>query len=557
MYDKMKHIPAILAVAYLLTACKGDEPAIEITPDNPLMSDLTFNIEGQKATLTDVKESCLSVIIPPTIDYNGKSIQVTQIGRSAFSNCTNLTNLTLPPDIEYIHDYAFKNTAIKNLNLTDVRPWCKVKMEKYTSTNSPIHTGTTLSINGVAVDTLVVSPPVVNINPFVFANLNCNALIIEKGIKTIGTKSFSRAQFSHIQLADGIMRIEDEAFKDCGNLTTVKFGVYTPQEREEYGLYIGNNAFQGTHIKEIQIPDYTYIQDEAFSSVENLYLGDNIYVIGSGFIEYTKNVYAQSIESYCNITFAKQLNDIIIDQNPHPSDRALFSNNKSIEDLIIPYNVKRIKPFSFACYNNIRSVHFEEGAEKIGDFAFFSCQGIKEAIFSSSVKTIGQFAFRDCTSLEKIELNEGITTIEGYVFENCSSLSSVVIPSTLVSLKGGAFRNCTGLKSAIFKNGTRYIGYKSFYNCSNLEIVALPSTLISLDEYAFGNCDKLKQVFMPCKDLPHTETHDYTIFSDSTYETGVLYVPEGCINKYKEDSQWGKFKHIEEFDFSNNYYLNK
>ena len=48
------------------------------------------------------------IIIPPTVEYNGTTYNVTDIGDEAFLNCTGLISVTIPEGVTYIGESAFK-----------------------------------------------------------------------------------------------------------------------------------------------------------------------------------------------------------------------------------------------------------------------------------------------------------------------------------------------------------------------------------------------------------------------------------------------------------------
>ncbi|MCD8288018.1 MAG: leucine-rich repeat domain-containing protein [Porphyromonadaceae bacterium] len=57
-----------------------------------------------------------SIIVPETVTYNGAVYRVTGIGSSAFRDCTELMDVTLPNSIISIGDYAFYNCS----NLSEI-----------------------------------------------------------------------------------------------------------------------------------------------------------------------------------------------------------------------------------------------------------------------------------------------------------------------------------------------------------------------------------------------------------------------------------------------------
>ena len=50
-----------------------------------------------------------SVVIPENIVYNGIQYMVISIGNSSFTECTELTSVSIPNSITSIGDYAFAN----------------------------------------------------------------------------------------------------------------------------------------------------------------------------------------------------------------------------------------------------------------------------------------------------------------------------------------------------------------------------------------------------------------------------------------------------------------
>lgn len=57
-----------------------------------------------------------TVIIPDSITHNDTTYLVTEIGKSAFANCTTLTSAVIPSGVETIKKYAFQNCS----SLTDI-----------------------------------------------------------------------------------------------------------------------------------------------------------------------------------------------------------------------------------------------------------------------------------------------------------------------------------------------------------------------------------------------------------------------------------------------------
>ena len=60
------------------------------------------------------------IVVPKTIEYDGETYTVTEIGKDAFESCTGLTSITLPETIRVISDNAFDGcTGITSITLPE------------------------------------------------------------------------------------------------------------------------------------------------------------------------------------------------------------------------------------------------------------------------------------------------------------------------------------------------------------------------------------------------------------------------------------------------------
>ena len=52
------------------------------------------------------------VVIPESIEYDGKEFRVTSIGEEAFEGCSNLTSITFPNNLTDIGFWAFEGCSL-------------------------------------------------------------------------------------------------------------------------------------------------------------------------------------------------------------------------------------------------------------------------------------------------------------------------------------------------------------------------------------------------------------------------------------------------------------
>jgi hypothetical protein len=86
------------------------------------------------------------------------------------------------------------------------------------------------------------------------------------------------------------------------------------------------------------------------------------------------------------------------------------------------------------------------------------------------------------------------------------------------------------------------IGDSAFVDCISLSSVKIPSSVTSIGDKAFADCNRITEVI--CHATEPTETFG-TTFSDVTYTSATLFVPETSINAYRTSQyDWSKFQNI-------------
>ena len=134
--------------------------------------------------------------------------------------------------------------------------------------------------------------------------------------------------------------------------------------------------------------------------------------------------------------------------------------------------------------DSIRALRVEQGITYIGRCAFDSCGNLSDVTLPTSLRIIGQCAFNDCTALRSIQLPEGLTTIMEDAF-NAAGLVSITFPSTLGELRDGAFMNCEKLQSLRLPEGLTIIGNWAFYCNPNISSIYIPASVTTIGEEAF------------------------------------------------------------------------
>lgn len=195
--------------------------------------------------------------------------------------------------------------------------------------------------------------------------------------------------------------------------------------------YVGKNAFNGTKISSVYLPNLTFVGESAFENCSEL-------------------------------------------------KSAEFSN--------------LITQIPYACFKNSGVANFvmPQSVQAIGESAFES-SSITKVYLPATCLEIGAKAFYGCINLNSVEglSNTKLTKIESQTFQNCSSLTKAYLPSTIEVVNENAFANCSQLKYVTLGSSLKTLGASVFSGCSTLQNIEFPDTLIALGANVFNGCSNL------------------------------------------------------------------
>ena len=341
---------------------------------------------------------------------------VTSISNSAFSDCTGLTNVTIPGTVSIVDGGAFRGcTGLTSITIpASVTEFGGSAFAGCTGITNVTIPGTVSFIGGGAfkgcsgLTSVTILEDVTGIGEEAFADCTTLAKItIPSSVNFLGGSAFAQcAQLTSVVIPDGVVQVNEYAFADCARLTSVTLGSNVAT--------IGACAFWGCF------------------NLANITLPHSVTQIGYGAFH--------GCASLTHVTISDHVTSI--------GDSAFYGCAK-LADVVIPGSVGIIGTEVFSGCTGLTSVVIGDGVSKIGDDAFSNCDHLSSVTTPGSLRSIGVQAFYHCDNLTKLTLVDGVVAIGNCAFDYCDLLTSVTIPASVHYIEYGAFA-AQGLKEIFF-----------------------------------------------------------------------------------------------------------
>lgn len=360
------------------------------------------------------------IIIPESVTYNSVEYRVVAIN-SAFSNCTNLTSVSIPNSVTTIGSNAFyKCTALTSITIPNsviIIDYAAFQQCTGLATisipNNVTSIGTSAFQNCTNLTSITIPNSVTKIGSSAFAYCSSmTSITIPNSVTNIDYSTFSGcSSLSSVSIPNSVTSIGREAFRYCSNLTSLSI--------PNSVITIDDYAFsECSSLNSLTIPNsVTTIGAAAFgycSGLTSVTIGDGVTNIGSqafyncsnltsisfgnsiinfgGSVFYNcdslNSVYIDNLSSWCSNTFN---GDIF--SNPLYYAHHLFVNGEEVTDLIISNEVTTINDVSFCGCKYLNSVTIGNSVTNIGNDSFAYCENITDVYSYAETVPTAQNAF--------------------------------------------------------------------------------------------------------------------------------------------------------------------
>lgn len=471
-----------------------------------------------------------TVVIPPSVEYNGTTYSVTAIGNTAFYGCSGLTSVTIPNSVTSIGGAAFAYcNGIKSVHINSLESWYAIYFEDDHA--NPLTSAHHLFLNGEEIKNLQVPESITYIKDYAFSGCSgLTSVTIPNSVTSIGNSAFF-----------GCSELKSVHINSLDSWCEISFGDYNANPlRSADHLFL-----KGEEIKNLQVPEsISSINDYAFygcNGLTSVTIPNTVVVIGKGAFSGCSSLSNLLIEdglgtlSFVHYDYTGFFRDCPL-ETVHIGRNLSYNTNSNLESL-------------FSHHKNLTNLTIGKMVTQIRDYAFYECSGLKKLQIEDSPETLSLGSdntypsniFYNCP-LETVHIGRNLSYRTDYPpFRNRKELMNLTIGNTVTRIGAYAFDGCSKLKSIEIPPSVTEIGTRGFGNCNNFNLIKLKSPNLILGDECFKNCTEVIKMESYAETPPECY---YQALSSVNKSLCKLYVPKGCGDQYREAYQWMEFENI-------------
>ena len=269
---------------------------------------------------------------------------------------------------------------------------------------------------------VVVSEPVLTINPFALAN--CTNLMA-------------------VDLACTVTNLGSQAFDNCMRLERIRVALDNP-------CYWGSPdgvVFSKDRVKLVRYPSGKsgrYDVPDGVCRIDTCAFSGSLLLSGVSFPD-SMLVIEDGAFFLCSALVSADFSASLTDIGDYG-----FYGCATLKDLRLPPALRTLGKYAFSGCANLTAVTIPAAITSVNDASFAGCANLVSINLPSGVTNIGDYAFSDCAALKDLRLPPALQKLGKKIFFGCEKLQEIHIPASVESIGREAFSGCRNLKAIIF-----------------------------------------------------------------------------------------------------------
>lgn len=475
---------------------------------------------------------------------------VVSIDESAFSDCSNMTSVSLPSTLKRIEYGAFSNTAIEDFDIP-----ASVTMLGQHSLSTPslkhvrVHTQTPIAIDNYLVfplnmpegADLTVPGDAVAAYQSAYEWRRFGSNIKEEPFITVNPGTvFTDA-------ASGLRFVTVSSSPLRAELTVSSGDIPAAYWSGKVCSYTAENYPSVTGYKALRIPSKATLSRGGISL--------EVEVVGIG---------AYALSNFD----AGGSSLVLIDENGNECNHIKYIKEygfagAKVDELWLPRSIETIGEGAFSKSSTLSRIWQTNGGadSRVTDIPASMCASSPKIyavdFLNSKIRTVGEQAFSGCSKLGVYDSNLAFVSVGAQAFRGCSTLD-MVLPSTLKEIGDNAFQSArmsentevvipsdlvlgknvfsgaSNIVKATIKEGVEIIPEGTFASVRTLASAVLPSSVNTIGNEAFKNTALSEVIFPEGLQTLGTGAFAGTKVSTVTFPAAIVNIPDGvfenCLN---------------------------
>ncbi len=451
---------ALLFVLVTVSIFESNDAYSESVTVNGVMFTTHDDLTASADHITDVHAT--DITIPATIDADGRTYDVTELGMYLTDACESLRSISIPDTVRYVGTGSLSCVTIEMIDVDADNPYLSsIDNVLYDASGqeliryAPARTGTSFDVPETVTD--IRENAFRDASSLVSVRLPDKMTILRSGtfMGCISLEDVGSYGSGDGCLPESLTYIDSMAFEGCTSMT----GIVLNGSLKHIGLMAFSKC---SSLTAMHIPsNVTGIEFMAFTGCTSL-------------MEFTVSEFNTHYESKDGVLFETDLFDTRKVLTAYPAAKEGDSYTISAE-------LTSVTPMAFYGAVNLKTVMFEEDVVSIDTMAFAECGSLEKVVIPDTVLLINSLAFYKCESLHTIEGARSVITIGQGAFQY-TAVTEYSIPDSVRYVMSEAFFGCESLREVHIPSGVRSIGKDAFLGDISLEKIVFEGKDTVLEE---------------------------------------------------------------------------